>query len=116
MKVIIAGGRDYKFTEEDVSWLDSLNLYGFEFKEIVSGGARGADFEGELYASMRGIPLKRFVADWNKHGRAAGPIRNKQMAEYADALIAFSGGKGTLNMISEAEKLGLKVYRREVAQ
>jgi hypothetical protein len=56
--------------------------------------------------------LKRFPADWDTHGRAAGVIRNKQMAEYGDMLIAFWDGesKGTKNMIDTSKKLGLLVY------
>jgi 2-keto-3-deoxy-6-phosphogluconate aldolase len=88
MKLIISGSRD-------------LELCYFEFKpiitnyfpdmltpsEIVSGTAKGVDSSGEFYASWNHIPVKQFPADWKKYGKAAGPIRNKQMAEYADAAI-----------------------------
>ena len=65
---------------------------------------------GERFAGEYGLKLKVFPADWNKHGRAAGPIRNRDMAEYADCLVAFEGGRGTQNMIKTAKELGLKVY------
>ena len=106
-KVIIAGSRDFK----DYSFLKKIvdKLYINGGIEIVSGGAEGADSLGELYAAEKGYTLKRFPADWKAHGKAAGPIRNRQMAEYADHLIAFPIGssKGTYNMIKEAGKLGL---------
>lgn len=66
----------------------------------------------------RDIPVKRFPADWDRHGRAAGPIRNCQMAQYADALIAIWDGKsrGTKNMIDEMNKCGKPVLIRRVKQ
>lgn len=106
MKVIIAGGRDYKFTDRDKLYLD---LHHHLIDEVVSGGASGADEQGEEWARSKNIPVKIFPADWKTHGRAAGPIRNREMAWYADALIAFPGGRGTENMIKTATKLGLQV-------
>jgi hypothetical protein len=103
--VVIAGGRDYQFTDEDKSKLDALPI-----AEVVSGGAKGADQFGEQWAESRGIPVRRFPADWKAHGRAAGPIRNRKMAEYADAVALFPGGRGTESMRKEAEKAGATVY------
>lgn len=103
--VIIAGGRDYQFTEADIAKLDAISI-----REVVSGGASGADQCGEQWAESRGIPVERFPADWETHGRAAGPIRNRKMAEYADAVVLFPGGRGTASMQKEAEKAGLVVY------
>lgn len=70
----------------------------------------GADWYGELWAKRNDIPVKRFYADLYGKWPACGPRRNAAMAEYADALIALPGGKGTANMIDEARKRGLKVY------
>lgn len=83
---------------------------------MVSGGANGVDLLGEQWACSWGIPVKQFMADWSKHGRAAGPIRNRQMAEYADALIAIWDGqsRGTKSMIRESRKAGLDVYEVHV--
>lgn len=111
MKVIIAGGRDYIFSIEDINLLDDLHKE-HDFSEVVSGGAWGADFEGEQWAARNGIFVKKFPADWNKHGRAAGPIRNKQMAQYADALITFKGGRGTANMKNQAREYGLNILHQ----
>lgn len=113
MKLIIAGGRDYKFTREDFDFISRI-YDAFLIEEIVSGGATGADRTGEIIADNRGTPVKRFPADWNQHGRAAGPIRNEEMAKYADAVVLFSGGKGTQNMFNQAQKHGLKIFDRRL--
>jgi predicted Rossmann-fold nucleotide-binding protein len=111
MKVIIAGGRDYRFTEADKKALDKL-FTDHEFTEIVSGGARGADREGEHYAMYKGLPIRHFYAQWDRNGRGAGFIRNVEMAEYADALIAFPGRRGTEHMMKTARQHGLLVFSR----
>ena len=105
MKTIIAGGRDYEFTPDDC-----LNLHRLSITEVVSGGATGADRCAELFAETNGIPIKLFPADWTKHGRAAGPIRNEEMAKYAEACVLFPGGKGTADMAARAKKHNLKIY------
>jgi hypothetical protein len=109
MKIIIAGGRDF---DNYLHLLEAVVKSGFDVTEVVSGGAPGADTLGELFALDLEIPLKRFPADWNRHGRAAGPIRNGEMAEYGDALIAMWDGvsTGTANMIKQATERGLKVH------
>jgi hypothetical protein len=109
MKVIIAGGRDFN---DYLLLLHAVVKANFDITEVVSGGAKGADALGELFARDMDIPLALFPADWDKHGRAAGPIRNGEMAGYADALIAMWDGKssGTRNMINQAKDRGLKVH------
>lgn len=110
MKLIIAGGRDYHLANDDYEFLDSLK----GVMEVVSGGALGADLDGEIWAMSRDIPVKRFVPDWKMHGKAAGPIRNRLMAEYADAVVLFPGGRGTDSMAREADRCDLVVYDRRV--
>ena len=114
-KVIIAGTRDFSDYALLCSYADEV-LAGRKGVEIVSGGARGADALGEQYARERGFALKVFPAEWKKWGAAAGPIRNAQMADYADALIAFWDGKsaGTRDMIRKAEDRGLRVQVRMI--
>lgn len=109
MKTIIAGSRTIN---SPVPVCEAMNESGFTITEVVSGGARGADLYGELLARHNGIPIKRFTAEWNRLGKGAGCIRNNQMAEYADALIAVWDGKskGTAHMIRAAGSKGLKVY------
>ncbi|AGO48572.1 GTP-binding domain [Cellulophaga phage phi18:3] len=109
MKVIIAGGRD--FQDYDTLKLKcNFTLSKSIDVEVVSGTCKGVDLLGERYAKEKDYPVKQFPADWSK-GKSAGPIRNKQMAEYADGLIAFWDGKskGTKNMIDLALSKGLKV-------
>jgi hypothetical protein len=108
MRFIIAGGRDYEFTEKDVSRLNQI-FRKIEITEVVCGCARGVDSYGEAWAELRGIPVKRFPADWNAYGRSAGHLRNEQMAKYADCVILFPGGRGTDNMYKNAKKYGLKI-------
>ena len=78
-----------------------------EVTEIVSGGATGADMFGEQCASVLHIPVKIFKADWNKYSQQAGLIRNIIMAEYADALLLFPGGTGSMHMRKTAMKNNL---------
>lgn len=109
MKVIVAGGRDFKRTKWGREVLDALHSE-IEFTEVVCGMARGADTMGRYWAHDHHIPVKQFPAKWDKYGAAAGPIRNGQMAAYADVLIAFPGGKGTANMVKQAKQHGLIIY------
>lgn len=109
MKVIIAGSRniiDYNLLEY------AIERSGFDITEVVGGGAKGADELGMIWATQNDIKFIKFPADWSTYGKAAGPIRNRQMAEYADALIALwdAESMGTRNMIDEAHKRNLKVY------
>lgn len=110
IKVIIAGGRNFDDYDMLKVYCDRL-LSKFKDVQIISGTARGVDILGERYAREREYHIMRFPPDWKSHGRAAGPIRNRKMAEYADALIAFWDGKskGTKNMIDEAKSKGLKI-------
>ena len=77
----------------------------------MSGHASGADSLGEKFAADHNLQCELYPADWDKHGKAAGPIRNAEMAEVADALIAFWDGqsRGTKSMIDLARKKGLQV-------
>lgn len=121
MKLIIAGGRDfgncYRLIEGAIDQLELTNI-----KEIVSGGCSGVDSGAEDWAKtqhMDDYPLidnmlkyTEFPADWNKHGKAAGPIRNQQMAKYGDALLIIWDGKsrGSANMKKEMQKLNKPIY------
>lgn len=109
MKIIIAGSRsfsDYQLLSEKMDKLTAgLNV------TVISGHARGADQLGEQWAKKKGIPLEIYPAEWEKYGRSAGPIRNRQMANISDALVVFWDGasQGTKNMIDVARQNGLKV-------
>lgn len=112
IKVIIAGSRTFSDYSLLATVCDHM-LQNQDEVEIVSGGAKGADKLGELYAEERGYEVEEFPAFWSQFGASAGYMRNKQMAEYADALIAFWNGdtvrSGTYNMICTARSAGLKI-------
>lgn len=120
-KVIIAGSRgfsNYKLLREE------CNKFLREKRKtdniiIVSGGAQGADSLGEKYSQDEGFDLEVYPAQWKKFGRSAGFRRNEQMAEVADALIAFWDGKshGTKHMIDimNEKKLLVKVVDYETS-
>ena len=112
MKVIVVGSRsicNYSFVSA------SIDSSGFLISEIISGVAKGVDLLGEKYAREHNIPIKQFYPDWNKYGKSAGFIRNKQMVDYADAVICIWDGvsKGTKHTIDLAKKYNkkLRVFR-----
>lgn len=109
MRVILAGSRDFSDYEE---FKKGINESGFDITEVISGGARGADTLGEKYAKEMNLSLRIFLAKWNEFGKSAGFIRNEEMSNNADALIAFWDQKsqGTKNMIDIAKNKGLKVH------
>ena len=109
MRTIIAGSRSVKHYEVVRK---AIRDSGFEITKVVSGGALGADKLGEEWARDNQIPVQRFPADWTRHGKSAGPLRNIQMAENADALIAIWDGvsRGTKHMIEAAAQRGLMVH------
>lgn len=128
-KVIIAGGRDlvdWQSLEEFCDKVLSSKLQEGYAVQVVSGRCStgiitfdapdgmsvcGADGLGEWYADKNGYDVKHFPADWKRYGKSAGIIRNGQMAEYADALIAFWDGKSTVtaNMIERMRNKSLPV-------
>ena len=113
MKVVIAGSRtinDYGLL------LDAIDKSEFDIEEVIYGGASGVDAMGRRYADERALYWTLYEADWEKHGRAAGPIRNRLMAQRADAAIVLIAGnsRGSRNMIEEMEKLGKPVFVMEV--
>jgi hypothetical protein len=110
MKVIIAGSRGLDTLDESMRLLlvrNAVQASGFAVTDVMSGTARGADQAGEKWAETLGISIRRFPANWARNGRAAGWMRNQEMGEYADALIAIWDGKskGTKNMIEIMQRL-----------
>ena len=106
MKVEVIGSRGFNDYELVVKTLSNLHI-----TLLVSGGAKGADTLGEKYANEHDIPTLIFKPDWEKHGKAAGMIRNTDIVNNADTVIAFWDGesKGTKDSISKAEKLGKNI-------
>ena len=97
MKVVIAGSRD--ITDYGIL-LKAIKECPFEITEVISGCARGVDTLGEKYAEEYGLKLHLFPADWKKYRNAAGPIRNAQMADFADAVLCVWDGKSQRLIIS----------------
>jgi predicted Rossmann fold nucleotide-binding protein DprA/Smf involved in DNA uptake len=113
MRVLICGGRDTRLTLDDWKALDQLRL-SLPITEVVSGCARGVDSDAIAWARNRGVAVKGFPADWDKHGRRAGPLRNQQMADYIapdGVVLAWPGGSGTDDMCRRAAGMGLWVFR-----
>jgi len=116
MRLLIAGSRsitDYAVVEKAVNlaimqWAGC----GVTVDEEVSGCTSGVDRLGEHWARSHGVPRKLFPADWKKHGKAAGFIRNAEMAEHAThAVVVWDGvSRGTANMIAQMQQRGKPVY------
>ena len=118
MRMSIGGGRDFRGTIEDF-YLVKEAIEKYNITEIVSGRQKtwdenkntyyGADYFGELCATLLGLPIKPFPAAWKKLGRSAGPVRNKQIANYIHYAFLFPGGIGTASMRKEAIAAGKKI-------
>jgi hypothetical protein len=112
MRLIIAGSRDLKISSDEL--FEIIDKFGilYQITEIVSGCASGIDSDGEKFAEDYSIRLKHFPADWKKYGGLAGPRRNRQMAEYAEALLLIWDGKsrGSANMKARMLGMGKPVY------
>lgn len=109
MKTIIAGSRS--ISQFNIL-LNAIKKAPFEVTEVIHGGARGADLLGDKYAKIKELPFKVFIPDWATYGKRAGYLRNEEMANNGQALIALwdQESKGTKHMIDIATKKRLVVY------
>jgi predicted Rossmann-fold nucleotide-binding protein len=112
MRLLVCGGRDFtnrKFVNEALDVIHASR--GITL--VIDGGATGADSLAASWARTAGVLNDTYPADWRKHGRAAGMIRNRQMLKSGkpDLVVAFPGGRGTIGMISIAEKAGIEVKK-----
>jgi len=118
MRVVVFGGRDFC----DEHWLKQelcdlvwqRNRFASVPKQIttlIHGGAPGVDQMAGMFGIGCGLKVLEFRADWAKYGKAAGPIRNKQMIDEGkpELGVAFPGGKGTANMIKQLKAAGIPV-------
>lgn len=112
LRVLVCGGRDLRDAKGMWHHLDRLHA-DRGVAVLIHGGAVGADSLAGRWAAERGIDLTVFPANWQRHGTAAGPIRNARMLAEGkpDAVIAFPGGRGTANMIAQARKAGVPVWQ-----
>lgn len=112
MKLAVVGSRDF----DDYEFLKKILNY-HPCTQIISGGARGADALARRYAIEHCISIKEFIPDWDTHGKSAGYLRNEQIVDACDELVAFcvmsSDGisPGTKLSIELAEKAGKPVYK-----
>lgn len=110
-RVIVCGGRDYADRDELFGALDRFHAkHGISC--VIEGGARGADSLAYDWGVSRMVCVERVPADWKAFGASAGPKRNQKMIDEhrPDAVIAFSGGRGTADMVSRAKRHGLPVW------
>lgn len=120
MKVVICGGRSYRLTPNDLTWLDAFHAEHV-ISEVITGGASGADTDATQWAETCGINRVIFPANWAGDGKKAGPLRNSRMLWYLEtptprrsvfeplAVIAFPGVKGTEHMCGLARNRGMIV-------
>lgn len=103
----MCGGREYN---NFAAVAEVLNEQ-MPFDLLIHGGAKGADELARDWADVTGVPVRCFKADWKTHGKAAGPIRNQQMLELGKPtlVVAFPGGRGTLDMVNRANRAGVRV-------
>lgn len=110
MTVLVCGGRD--FDDKD-GLFDALSVLHHDQKitRLVHGAARGADSFGATWALFNGVFSAGYPAQWDKHGKKAGVLRNQEMldSETIDFVVACPGGKGTADMVRRATKAGIPV-------
>lgn len=111
-RILICGGRDYSDQAMLFGVLD-MEAEARPVHRIIQGGARGADELARKWCHSRLCQMENYPADWNKHGKAAGPIRNQQMIDEGrpTKVFAFAGGRGTADMIRRAEQAGIPVFK-----
>ena len=111
MKVIVCGGRSYN---DKIMVYETLSAIHREqpISILMHGDATGADYWAKRWTQMHTSTVKEaaFPPDWERHGRAAGPLRNQEMLDAGpDLVVAFPGGRGTADMIRRAKAVGIKV-------
>lgn len=109
-RVLVCGGRGYADRDFLAEVLDRIHAVD-PIEAIIHGNANGADSLAGWWADLRGVKNIPHPADWKKHGKAAGPIRNQEMIDISEptVVLAFPGGRGTADMIRRARKAGVPV-------
>lgn len=112
MRVLVCGGRDNRWAPSIYAELGRLHAK-HHFSLVITGGARGVDEFADYWARRNGVDRIIYCPDWEMFGRAAGPIRNKQMLNEGqpELVIAFPGGRGTADMVRQAEDAGVAVHK-----
>lgn len=114
MRIIVCGGRDFIGWNDLKKTLDEW-LHAYPRMRLVSGSCpTGADAMAEEWAERNSVLVERHPADWSKHGKAAGPLRNEEMAATKpDYCLVFPGGSGTADMVRRAKAHGINVVVKE---
>lgn len=118
MRILVTGGRDYSDQARLFAELDAIHAKR-AITVIVQGECHtkiNADKLAKLWAHTRGVCCIGVAANWSFYNKAAGPIRNGWMLEHCapiDAVIAFPGGDGTANMVSQASNVGIYIHKVE---
>lgn len=111
MRVLVCGGRNYVDIDKMNDVLSRQHRV-VSFTHLIHGSAPGADSLADCWARENGIQRVVCPADWQAHGKAAGPIRNRRMLELQpDLVIAFPGGAGTANMVTLATEANIQILR-----
>lgn len=112
---LVCGGRDYADRAMVHAVLRRLNYDSPGTVGILHGAARGADTLAGEWARANRIPCRPMPADWPRFGRMAGPVRNQQMLDehpgHVLLVVAFPGGRGTLDMMTKARAAGIPVLQ-----
>ena len=123
-RILVCGGRDYTnrslvaktlyellsdCTQDEATWMPPKGTV------IIHGGANGADSLADEWATVKYATIEKYMANWSGFGKAAGHIRNTQMLKEGkpDIVVAFPGGRGTANMVKQAEAAGVEVHKVE---
>ena len=110
MRVLVCGGRDLDDQWFVVNELDRLDVQRGPIDVVIHGCATGADTHAEIWASMHKRKVIGMRAEWDRLGKAAGPIRNARMLrQHPDLVVAFPGGRGTADMVAKARAAGVEV-------
>lgn len=116
MKVLICGDRNWGKNNDERELIKEYVNSLPQDSVIIEGECRGADYLSRIYAEARELKVMKFPADWKKHGKAAGPIRNSLMLKELtkdDLVVAFHNdietSRGTKDTMTKAKKLGIKV-------
>src|SRR3954467_3895208 len=115
MITIIAGSRTLTMANmKDIE--AAIEESGFDITTVMCGCSNGADTLGEMWANEHDIPVRHVRADWDTFKKFAGPVRNRIMADAADALILVWDGKspGSKNMLENGIEFGLRIFTRIV--
>lgn len=111
-KMLCTGGRDVIITADGYTKLDEIR-WQYGITDVVVGDCpTGVDKCVREWASSRNLNLHIFIADWDYHGKSAGPKRNVEMARFAGRnayCCAFKGGRGTYSCRYHAAKKGITI-------